>query len=131
MRPKRTALILWLVFFLLLVLPLYAISVSFAIRSGLFNLRGRSISSDEYKALWAFIAAGLGTSATIVGLIFTRAHNQRTADQLALDTAVKTLELLTIGEKKCVPSKNRWCASSACSPRASHHCNEDTCRSVG
>jgi hypothetical protein len=67
----------WIILAVLLVIPLYAVSAAFAIRSGVFDIN-KDISSDEYKALWAFIASGIATTATLVGLLLTRAHNQRT-----------------------------------------------------
>jgi hypothetical protein len=103
MLSKLKASMPWLTLFAFLLLPLYAISAAFVIRSGVFNLEDRSISPDEYKALWAFIASGLATAATVVGLLFTRAQNQRTSNQLALDTAVKSLELLVVGEGQYAP----------------------------
>jgi hypothetical protein len=94
LRSMAKASVPWLLFFLFLLVPLYVVSISFAIRSGVLDLHNTTIGADEYKALWAFIASGLATAATVVGLLFARSHNQRTSDQLALDTAVKSLELL-------------------------------------
>jgi hypothetical protein len=94
----------WLLLFLGVLLPLYAVSVAFAIRSGLFDLQNRSIGADEYKAIWTFIASGFATAITIVGLLFTRSHNERTSHQLALDTVVKGLDLLVGSDGKYAPS---------------------------
>jgi hypothetical protein len=88
----------WFGLFLFLLLPLYAVSIAFGIRSGIFDLADKEISGDEFKAFWAFVASGLATAATLIGLLFTKTHNERTADQLALDTAVKSLELLNSSE---------------------------------
>jgi hypothetical protein len=57
----------WLIFSVLLLLPLYVLSTVFAIRSGVLDLNRRSITADEYKAIWAFLASGLATAATIIG----------------------------------------------------------------
>lgn len=113
----------WVALTILLVVPLYAVSAAFAIRSGVFDLKDKQISPDEYKALWAFIASGLATTATIVGLLFTRAHNRRAlavqediearklayqteADKrLTLDTAVRGLELIATGAEYAPPAK--------------------------
>jgi hypothetical protein len=92
------------------------------IRSGVFDLKERDISADEYKAVWAFIAAGVGTVATIVGFLLTSAHNQRTLafqediearktvaqtevdKRLALDTAIRGLELIGSEGKYAPPA---------------------------
>jgi hypothetical protein len=94
----------WLLLFLCVLVPLYTISAVFAIRTGVFNLADRTISGDEYKAVWAFIASGFATSVTIVGLLFTRAHNKRVADQLVLDTAIKGLDLLVVEGGQYAPA---------------------------
>jgi len=93
----------WLILSLFFLLPLYALPVAFAYRSGVFNLQDKSISSDEFKAIWVFIGSGLATGATIIGLLFARSHNQRTSEQLALDTAVKGLDLLTVSDGEYAP----------------------------
>jgi hypothetical protein len=80
-----------------LLLVLLGVSAAVAIRSGLFNL-GKPISTNEYRALLLFVASGLGTAATTIGLLFTRSHNQETSSRLTLDTVVKSLELLTTSE---------------------------------
>jgi len=61
----------WLALVVLLLVPLYAVSTALVIRSGLFDPQDRSISDEEIKALWAFIAAGLATGGTVVGLLLT------------------------------------------------------------
>jgi hypothetical protein len=94
----------WLLLFVMVVLPLYVISVVFALRSGLFHLNDRSISGDEFKALWAFIASGFATAASLVGWLLTRSSNERTSNQLALDTAVKGLELLVGSDGEYAPT---------------------------
>lgn len=113
MRASRLAsILLWLSVVLFVILPLYAVAVTLAIRSNVFNWTDKSLSPDEYKALWTFLASGLTAVVTSIGLLLTRSHNQRTlalqkdiedqrlrtqveADKrLALDTAVKSLELV-------------------------------------
>jgi hypothetical protein len=118
--------------FLFLLVPLYAVSIAFGIRTGIFDLRDRTIGDEEFKALWAFIASGLATAATIIGLLLTRSHNNRTlalqqdienqkliaqkeADErnallqkeasarLTLDTVVKSLDLLVMNDGKYAP----------------------------
>jgi hypothetical protein len=84
----------WFIVFVFVLLPLYAATAAFAIRSGIFDLADRSITSDEYKAFWAFLASGFATAVSLVGLMFTRSANERSSHQLGLDTVVKGLELL-------------------------------------
>jgi hypothetical protein len=122
----------WLALILLVLIPLYAISAAFAIRSDLFDLSRTQITDEEYKAIWPLIASGLATSATVVGLLLARSHNERTlafqedienrklasqreveernaiyqaetSSRLALDTVVKCLELLVVEEGKYAP----------------------------
>jgi hypothetical protein len=74
-NPTRKA---WLAFGLFFVLPLYVLAVIVAIRTGVFHLAGRSaLSSTAVTAVWAFLAAGLGTLATAVGLLLTTAEQNR------------------------------------------------------
>jgi hypothetical protein len=111
----------WLALVLLLLVPLYALAISFAIRSGVFNLSDRSISNEEFKALWAFIAAGVGTAATIIGFLLTKSHNERTLAfqrdledrklvsqkesdaRLTLETVVRGLELMVVSDGSYAP----------------------------
>ena len=53
---------------------MYAITDAVVIRSELFSFDGETLSADQYKAFWAFIAAALGSAATVLGLLFTRSH---------------------------------------------------------
>jgi hypothetical protein len=91
----------WLALSVLLLI-LLGVSAAVAIRSNIFNF-GMGISEGEYRALLVFIASGLGTAATAVGLLFTRSHNQETSARLTLDTVVKSLELLATGEGTYAP----------------------------
>ena len=122
-RERLRATTPWLIVTLLVLVPLYAISIAFAFRSGIFDLRKTAITNEEYKAILVFIASGFATAATVVGLLFTRSHNSRTLafqedienrkllaqreiedrsailqgeseSRLALDTVVKGLELI-------------------------------------
>ena len=76
----------WLSVFLFVLLPVYAISAVLIIRSGIFDLNKGAVGDEEFKALWTFIASGLATAATVIGLLFTKSHNDRT---------------LTTGAKEC------------------------------
>ena len=106
----------WLAFFLLVVLPLYAIAVGACIRSGLFRFNGASFNNDQLKAIWTFLAAGLATGATVLGALLTKSHNDRTLafqsesehrqevlagetnDRLTLDAVTKVLNLIYMDE---------------------------------
>jgi hypothetical protein len=129
-RMKKSA--PWLAVFLFLFLPMYTITAAVVIRSGVFDFNGKPLNADQYKAFWAFIAAALGSAATVLGLLFTRSHNQRTlafqedienrkllaeteanernaalqedaAARLSLDTVVKSLELITTNDGQYAP----------------------------
>ena len=93
----------WFLVFILVLLPLYAATAAFTIRSGIFDLADKTITGDEYKAFWAFVASGFATAVSLVGLMFTRSANERTSTQLGLDTAVKGLELLVSSDGKYAP----------------------------
>jgi len=111
----------WAALFLFVLVPLYVVTTFFGIRTGILDLNDRTISNEELKALWTFIASGFATAATIIGLLLTRSHNNRTliaqkkADErnallqretsarLALDTVVKSLELLIRNDGEYAP----------------------------
>ena len=111
----------WLALTVLLLIPLYVLAISFVIRSGIFDMSDKDISNEEFRALWAFIAAGIGTAATIIGFLLTRSHNERTlafqedlearklASQketdarLALETVVRSLELMVVSDGNYAP----------------------------
>ena len=95
---------LWWGVLVIIVLPLYAITVALLLRSHVFTFN-RVLSAEESRALWAFIGSGIGASVTLIGLLFTRSHNERTLAlqteaevRLALDTVVKSLDLVAVGE---------------------------------
>jgi hypothetical protein len=93
----------WVGLLLLLLLPIYVISAVFAIRSGLFDLRDRTISDSEIQAVWTLVASGIATAVTLIGLLLTRSHNQRMLERTAMDTVVKGLELIVGHEGKYAP----------------------------
>jgi hypothetical protein len=74
------------------------LSGAVVIRSDLFDLQKGAIGDKEISAIWAFIASGLATGATIVGLLLTRSYNDRALERTTLDTVVKGLELLVNGD---------------------------------
>jgi hypothetical protein len=99
----------WLAVCLFLLLPIYVISAVVVIRSNIFDLDDGAIGGEEFKALWTFIASGLATAATVIGLLFTKSHNDRTLafqkesekegfKRFQLDTVVKGLELVGSGK---------------------------------
>jgi hypothetical protein len=73
---------LWWGILLLIVLPLYAIAAALVLRSHVFAPNQQVLSTEDVRALWAFIASGIGASITLVGLLFTRSHNERTLARL-------------------------------------------------
>jgi hypothetical protein len=107
---------LWWGILLLIVLPLYAIAAALVLRSHVFAPNQQVLSTEDVRALWAFIASGIGASITLVGLLFTRSHNERTLAlqaeaeknrlaaaeeaemRLTLDTVVKGLDLVATSE---------------------------------
>lgn len=107
---------------LLVVIPLYAITVTLVLRSHIFDPKV-AISSGDARALWALIGSGLAASVTLVGLLFTRSHNERTLalqaeaertrvaaskeaeSRLALETVVKGLDLIAVAEKYAPSAK--------------------------
>jgi hypothetical protein len=111
----------WILLGVFLLAPLYTITTAFAIRSGVFNLSDTTITKEETQALWAFVASGLATAATLIGLLITRSHNQRTLafqkevedrkllaqeetdKRLALDTVVRGLELVGASSGEYAP----------------------------
>jgi hypothetical protein len=93
----------WLVLALFLLLPIYAISASLAVRSGLFDLRDRTVSDREIQAIWTLVASGIATAVTLIGLLLTRSHNQRMLERTSLDTVVKGLELILGHEGRYAP----------------------------
>ena len=51
-------------------------------------------NADTTKAILAFLATGVTAAITMIGLLLTAEHNRSTRNQLALDTAVKSLGLI-------------------------------------
>jgi len=68
----------WVTFFAFVVVPLYAAAVALSIRSGLFDLKAPAPTNEQLNTVWAFVASGLATSATLAGLLFTKSHSDRT-----------------------------------------------------
>jgi hypothetical protein len=81
-------------FIALLVLPLYALVITVVVRSGLWDLSGEPFNDEQFKALFLFLGAALGTTATVTGLLLTRASAERSLAQQQLDTAVQALSLI-------------------------------------
>jgi hypothetical protein len=103
---------IWVAFFLLVVLPLYAIATAVFIRARLFSFNNEALNNDQLKAVWTFLAAGLAAGATVLGALLTKSHNDRTLavqdeneqrnhvlesdsnERLKLDIVVSTLNLI-------------------------------------
>ena len=85
----------WVTFFVFVALPLYAIAITLLIRSGLFTLNGGSLSNDQLKAVWTFLAAGVAASATILGALLTKSYNDKSLASQNLNTVVSALGLIS------------------------------------
>jgi hypothetical protein len=83
---------IWVAYAVLVALPVYAIAVAMCIRSGIFAADPQPLNDEQFKALWTFVAAALATSATILGALLTKSHNDRTlaiqAEAAARETAM-------------------------------------------
>jgi len=86
---------MWVTFLLFVVLPLYAIAASLLIRSGLFRHNGGSVSNDQLKAAWTFLAAGVAAGATILGALLTKSYNDKNLASQNLNTVVSALGLIS------------------------------------
>jgi hypothetical protein len=71
-----------------------AVFVAITVRLGVEAITGPPPSADAVKALWAFAGAAAAAAVTLTGLFFTRTQAARSEQRLALDTAVKGLQLL-------------------------------------
>lgn len=83
-----------LAFICLVVVPLYALVLVVVIRSDLWHLRGGPFNDEQFKALLLFLGAALGTTATVVGFLLTKASGERSLAQQQLDSAVQALSLI-------------------------------------
>lgn len=101
--PTRMRILLAVIVGLVLV-PIYIMAGSLVVRTGLLNFRGGPLDKDQVNAVWAFVGACFATGVTLLGVVLTYLHNDRThllakeaEGRLRLDTVVKGLELLTDG----------------------------------
>ena len=83
-----------LTFVVLVVVPVYGLVAAVVIRSGLWHLHGSPFNDEQFKALLLFLGTALGTTATLIGLLVTRASAARSLLQQQLDTAVQALNLI-------------------------------------
>jgi len=83
-----------LTFVLLVVIPVYALVAAVVVRSGLWHFHGGPFNDEQFKALLLFLGTALGTTATLIGLLVTRASAARSLAQQQLDTAVQALNLI-------------------------------------
>lgn len=65
-----------------------------AVRLGYAAVTGPSPKGDALKALWAFVAAGIAAAVTLTGVVFTHAQAERSESRLAVESAVRGLELI-------------------------------------
>jgi hypothetical protein len=70
-------------FVLLVVVPLYLLMLSVVIRSDLLDLGGAPFTSDQFKALIAFLGVGVSATAAVLGVIVTKVTGDRTLAQEA------------------------------------------------
>lgn len=98
-------------FVVLIVLPLYAVLAIVAVRTKLLDLDGDAFTDEQYKAIWTFLGVALGTAATIMGAILTKANNDKNLaeqrvgeDRQKLDTAVQALNLIKQDDKYASPA---------------------------
>ena len=68
-------------FVVLLVVPLYVLLVSVVARSGLLRFWGDPFTTEEFKALFAFLGVALGVVASTLAALLTKANNDRTLAQ--------------------------------------------------
>ncbi|WP_109508602.1 hypothetical protein [Nocardioides speluncae] len=85
---------LTLAFVCLVVVPLYALVLVVVVRSDLWQLGGGPFNDEQFKALLLFLGAALGTVATVVGFLLTKASSERSLAQQQLDSAVQALSLI-------------------------------------
>lgn len=83
----------------LFVLLLLWMAGSITIRSGLLGVSG-PVDPKQVGAFLTFIAAFLGTAATVFGALLTRAHNAREQQRLRLDSVIKSLESIPQGASR-------------------------------
>jgi hypothetical protein len=88
---------------IVVVFSLFAIALALVLRSHVFVPNGKNLSTEDVQALWAFIGSGVAAAVALVGVLFTRSHNERTLalqkeaeTRLALDTVVKSLDLVAV-----------------------------------
>lgn len=101
---SKTKYILILPVFILVLAPLYLIAASLIVRSSLLNYRGGPLSSQQVAAVWAFVGTSFAAGVSLLGLLLTYLHNERTdvlakdaEDRLRLESVVKGIELIADG----------------------------------
>lgn len=83
----------------IVVLPLLILAMLVLSKSGLV-VGDAKITDAQLQVFMAFIGGGLATSATLVGVLLTYAHNRRAERRLQLETVIKSLENLPVGEAR-------------------------------
>ena len=104
-------------FVALLVAPLYLLLISVVVRSDLLSTWEAPLTSDQFRALFAFLGVALGVVATTLGALLTKANNDRALAQKEeserrmlvearesnsrqkLDTAIQVLSLIKNEDK--------------------------------
>jgi hypothetical protein len=87
----------YLALFAFVVAPLLWMAGSLALRVGLFRLTG-PVASEQLNVFLTFVGGGLATAATVLGALLTWEHNARERRRLRLESVLKSLESLSVGE---------------------------------
>ncbi|MGW8378170.1 hypothetical protein [Streptomyces sp. ODS28] len=86
----------YLLFLVFIVIPLWWMAATLAIRSGVYGFSGRP-DPAQVKTFLTFVGGGLATAATLFGALITREHNARERRRLGLDTLLKSLDSFSPG----------------------------------
>jgi hypothetical protein len=88
----------------LILLPLYFLAGTLIVRSGLLNYHGGNLDPRQFSAVWALIGTLFASGISLLGIVATHLHQQRTHQlaeetekRLQLDSVAKGLELLSDG----------------------------------
>jgi hypothetical protein len=87
---------LYLLFMVIIVVPLLTMAVSLALRAGMVSgvPRSNAPSSGQIELYLTFVTGGLASAATLLAALFTRDHNMRERRRLRLETVLKSLDAL-------------------------------------
>ena len=83
----------------IVILPMLVLAMLVGWKSGLV-LGDEELTDTQLQVFTTFIGGGLATSATLVGILLTYAHNRRAERRLQLETVIKSLENLPVGKAR-------------------------------